>query len=123
MAKATSFMQTTRPTVYILYHFFYPDNVAGAEHKKELAQGLVARGWEVTVLTSNRFCHDQKKEIYCLDEQWDHMRIIRVPRKQYNQSSTIGRLRGATSLMVAPVHCPRRGPGRAVAPGACDGWW
>lgn len=91
-------MQTTRPTVYILYHFFYPDNVAGAEHKKELAQGLVARGWEVTVLTSNRFCHDQKKEIYCLDEQWDQMRIIRVPRKQYNQSSTIGRLRNSFAM-------------------------
>ena len=91
-------MQTTKPTVYVLYHFFYPDNVVSAEHKKELAQGLVARGWNVTVLTSNRFCRDQEHEIQCLDEQWDGMRIIRVHRKQYNQSSTIGRLRNSFAM-------------------------
>ena len=51
------------PSIYILYHFFYPDTVVSAEHKKELAQGLVARGWDVTVLTSNRFCRDQEHEI------------------------------------------------------------
>jgi glycosyltransferase involved in cell wall biosynthesis len=91
-------MSSAHPTVYILYHFFYPDNVISAEHKKELAQGLVARGWEVTVLTSNRFCRDQKHEIDCLEEHWSGMRIIRVPRKQYNQSSMIGRLRNSAAM-------------------------
>lgn len=91
-------MQMLKPSVYILYHFFYPDNVVSAEHKKELAQGLVARNWNVTVLTSNRFCRDQEHEIEPLDEQWDGMRIIRVPRKQYNQSSTIGRLRNSFAM-------------------------
>jgi len=91
-------MQPIKPTVYILYHFFYPDNVVSAEHKKELAQGLVARGWEVTVLTSNRFCRDQEKIIQCLDELWEGMHIIRVPRKQYHQSSTVGRLRNSFAM-------------------------
>jgi len=88
----------TKPTVYILYHFFYPDNVVSAEHKAELAMGLVDRGWDVTVLTSNRFCRDQKGEIDCLDEQWNGMRIIRVPRKPCDQSSMIGRFRNSFAI-------------------------
>jgi len=84
-----------KPTVYILYHFFHPDTVVSAELKKGLAQGLVARGWDVTVVTSNRFCRDQEAVIECLDEAWGGMRIIRVPRKQYDQRSMLGRLKNS----------------------------
>lgn len=87
-----------KPSVYILYHFFYPDDVVSAEHMRGLAEGLVKRGWEVTVLTSNRYCRDQEKRIELLDEQWNGMRIIRAPRPQYNQSSHIGRLRNSLSM-------------------------
>ena len=85
-------------SIYILYHFFHPDDVISAEHMRGLAEGLVNRGWSVTILTSNRFCRDQKKEIHVLDEHWNGMRIIRVPRRQYNQASHIGRLRNSIAM-------------------------
>ena len=81
-----------RPSVYILYHFFYPDDVISAEHKKDLALGLADRGWDVTVLTSDSYCRDPGKKILPLDELWNGIRIIRIPRKSHDQSSMAGRL-------------------------------
>ncbi|MFO7974547.1 MAG: hypothetical protein R6V12_07930 [Candidatus Hydrogenedentota bacterium] len=49
--------------VLVIYHFFYPDDVVSARHLSDLAAGLVQRGWEVTALTSNRFCREPTRRI------------------------------------------------------------
>jgi len=46
--------------ILTLYHFFYPDNAVSSMLFSDFAEGLADLGWDVTVLTSNRFCHDPK---------------------------------------------------------------
>ncbi len=79
-------------SITIVYHFFYPDDVISAQHKADLAIGLAKRNWDVTVLTSNRFCREPNVEIEALEEEWNGIKIIRVPRPARPQSSNTGRL-------------------------------
>jgi colanic acid biosynthesis glycosyl transferase WcaI len=43
--------------VFLIYHYFYPDDVVSAEIYHQLAEELSRKGHNVSVLTSNRSCH------------------------------------------------------------------
>ncbi len=91
------------PTITILYHFFYPDDVVSARHFSDFAEELVKRGWKVTVLTSNRYCRYQNRKIPLKDEDWKGIRIIRVNRPAWNQSSYFTRSLNSLWMMLGWV--------------------
>lgn len=93
-----------KPTVYIVHHFFHPDTGIGTDHMKELALGLVGFGWDVTVLTSNRFFLSPKQRIEELDEDWEGIHIIRIPRRPRSQSSGIGRFSNALVMQYGWIN-------------------
>lgn len=86
--------------VLIIYHFFYPDDVVSSRHMSGFAEGLARRGWEVTVLTSNRLCRNPKACLEKKDETWQGIRIHRGFRPAFRQSSNLGRLLNAFWLVV-----------------------
>jgi colanic acid biosynthesis glycosyl transferase WcaI len=49
------------PSVLVLYHYLYPDDVVSSIHISELCAGLAARGWQVTAVSCNRGCRDESK--------------------------------------------------------------
>ncbi|MCX7424601.1 MAG: glycosyltransferase family 4 protein [Planctomycetia bacterium] len=67
----------------------------------DFAEGLAKRGWEVTALTSNRFCRDPKARVERREEVWRGVRIHRAYRPAFKQSSNLGRLLNAFWLMVS----------------------
>ena len=46
------------PRLLLAYHFFHPDDVVSARIFSDFAVEQQRRGWEVTVVTSNRSCFD-----------------------------------------------------------------
>jgi putative colanic acid biosynthesis glycosyltransferase WcaI len=80
------------PSVTILYHFFHPDDVVSARHFSDMAEEFVQRGWNVRVLTSNRYCRYPKKKISDRKEIWRNILIHRVSRPSWDQSRNIQRL-------------------------------
>lgn len=90
-----------RPTVTILYHFFHPDDVVSARHFSQLAEGLVQRGWDVTVLASNRYCRYPKRKIEEKKEVWNGVKIIRLWRPGWNQANRFLRLANSAWMLAA----------------------
>jgi colanic acid biosynthesis glycosyl transferase WcaI len=88
------------PSVCILYHFFHPDDVVSARHFSDLAEGIAAAGWDVEVLPSNRACRNNAVR-YPAREDWHGIRIHRVWRPAWNQSSGLGRLLNALWMLAA----------------------
>ncbi len=91
-------MDQKKPSVIILYHFFYPDDVVSSRHFTQFAEELVKRNWDVTVLTSNRYCRYPKKKIDKRQEVWNGIKIIRVYRPGWNQANKICRI--ANSIWI-----------------------
>ena len=89
-----------KPSVTILYHFFHPDDVVGARQFSDLARELACRGWDVTVLTSNRCWGQPKAKIAIAQEDWHGVRIIRVPRFGWNQANDVLRIGNALWIMM-----------------------
>jgi glycosyltransferase involved in cell wall biosynthesis len=89
------------PSVIIIYHFFYPDDVVSARHFSDLAEELANRGWKVTALTSNRFCRYPKREIGQRKEDWKGVQVVRVPRPGWNQANDIPRMANSLWMMGA----------------------
>jgi glycosyltransferase involved in cell wall biosynthesis len=87
------------PRVLIFYHYFFPDDVVSATHISELAEGLVKRGWEVTVMPCNRGCRDESRR-YPHRDEWNGVRIRRVWRPKIPQASSLGRLVNAVWMIV-----------------------
>jgi colanic acid biosynthesis glycosyl transferase WcaI len=88
------------PTVHILYHYFYPDDVVSAIHLAELASGLSRRGWGVTALPCNRGCRDETRT-YSAEEHWRGVHIRRIWRPRFKQGSSLGRLLNAAWMITA----------------------
>jgi len=63
--------------VLLLNQVFYPDPQSTGQHLQGLAEGLVRRGHEVTVLTSCR-SYDDPERLYPAHETWRGLEIIRV---------------------------------------------
>ena len=88
------------PTVTVLYHYFYPDDVISARHFDGLCVGLAERGWQVLSRPCNRGCRDES-QIYPLDEDWRGVKIRRVWRPRFRQSTNLGRILNAGWLIAS----------------------
>ena len=90
--------------VTVLYHFFYPDDVVSARIFQELCLGLVERGWDVEVLTSNR-SRKHEGATYAPREEWEGIRIRRIWRPDFSQDSSFGRIANAIWMLIAWSTC------------------
>src|SRR5271154_6485948 len=79
------------PRALLIYHFFHPDNVVSARLFSDLALGLHQRGWDVTVLTSDREWADPRATL-AARESWQGVAIERVHRPPWDQAKPIERL-------------------------------
>jgi len=95
-------LQTTSAAnrLLLIYHFFFPDDVVSARVFSSLAEGLVDRGWKVSVLTSNRIYKDQRACIRKRKELWHGIMIHRVFRPAFNQASNFGRAFNSIFLII-----------------------
>jgi len=89
-----------KPTATLMYHFFYPDDVVSARHFADMAEELHKRGWDVNVLTSNRYCRYHKSKIDQKREDWKGIDIQRSYRPGWDQSKKIPRLCNALWLFI-----------------------
>jgi colanic acid biosynthesis glycosyl transferase WcaI len=96
------------PKIAILYHFFYPDDVVSARHFSDLAEALAASGWEVEVLPSNRSCRNPA-QVYPSRERWRGLKISRIWRPRFSQSSSLGRILNAAWMIAAWSRIALRG--------------
>jgi len=100
-----------RPHAVLLYHYFHPDDVVSARLFSDLAQGLTARGWDVTAVPCNRGCRNES-DLYPPAEVWGNVHIRRAWRPAFAQASNRGRLMNAAWMLVAwakaAVALPRR---------------
>jgi colanic acid biosynthesis glycosyl transferase WcaI len=79
------------PRLLLFYHFFHPDDVVSARLYADLAEELQRRGWEVTVVTSNRLWRDPHAALPA-EEVWNGIQIHRVFRPPWDQARPIERL-------------------------------
>lgn len=96
-------MSKNQPSITILYQFFYPDDVVSARHFSDFAEELVNRGWDVRVLTSNRYCRYHKKRIHLRREEWHGIKIFRIHRPGWNQARYLLRLANSLWIMAGWV--------------------
>jgi hypothetical protein len=87
------------PRLLVFYHFFHPDDVVSARHFGDFAEEQTRRGWDVTVVTSNRSCR-HPEITYPPRETWNGVRIIRTYRPPFDQARAVGRL-GNTGWLLA----------------------
>lgn len=97
--------------VLLLNQAFHPDVVSTAQHLTGLAEGLRARGHEVTVLCSNRGYDDPSRR-FAGSETWKGIRILRTGGTAYGKKSRGARALDfgtflfalAAKLLVVPRH-------------------
>ncbi|MFL5329786.1 MAG: glycosyltransferase family 4 protein [Gemmataceae bacterium] len=70
-----------------------------ARHFTDLAEGLVRRGWDVTVCPSNRGYPDETKK-YPLREFRNGVAIQRIWRPRFRQAGNIGRILNAAWMIL-----------------------
>ncbi len=87
------------PRAYVFYQFFYPDDVVSSIHFSELCAGLVRRGWEATAFPSTRGCRSESIE-YPKYGEFEGVRIERIWRPAWSQSSGLGRIFNAAWMIV-----------------------
>ena len=58
----------------------------------QLAQELTHRGWQVTVLTTNRYCREPQRRILHKEENVQGIHVIRLPRPAWNQAYPLQRM-------------------------------
>lgn len=90
-------MREERRELYLLYHFFHPDEVVSARLFSDLAQYSAIRGFDVIAAPSNRSCYDLEKSLP-KNETWEKVSIRRIWRPSISQKNAIGRL--ANSLFM-----------------------
>ena len=89
-----------RPHLVLLYHYFHPDDVISARLFGDLAEGLTARGWDVTAMPCTRGCRDESVT-HPRDETWAGGAIRRVWRPNLKQASVKGRVLNAAWMIGA----------------------
>ena len=91
--------------ILLLNQCFYPDVVSTAQHLTDLATELIARGHEVTVVTSDRG-YDDPATRFPRRARWKGIEIIRIPSVSFGKSSrwrrafNFGSFLGACSLRL-----------------------
>ena len=89
--------------------------MVSARHFGDMAEELVARGWDVSVLTSNRYCRYPERRIPEQDEVWNDVRIHRVRRPGFDQSRNVPRLLNLAWMLAGwSNQIRRRKPGLVV---------
>lgn len=89
-----------RPQALVLYQFMRPDDVVSARHFDDLCDGLVARGFDVVAVPSNRSCRDPKLA-FPLREEWNGLSIRRAWRPPLDQAGAFGRIVNAAWMIGA----------------------
>jgi glycosyltransferase involved in cell wall biosynthesis len=87
------------PRLLLAYHFFHPDEVVSARIFSDFAVEQQRRGWEVSVVTSNRSCFDRARTFPPF-EDWNGIQIHRVFRPPWTQARPFQRL-GNSGWMTA----------------------
>lgn len=87
-----------RGSVYLLYHFFQPDDVISARLFSDLAEVLTESGFDVTAVPSIRSCHGANVKL-AKRESWAGGKIRRIWRPAWPQHKTAGRF-GNTLFML-----------------------
>ena len=85
--------------VLILNQPFYPDVVATGQHASDLAQALVARGHQVTVVCSAR-AYDEPQRRFPSREKWNGVEIIRVAGMGFGKATKWKRAADFASFMA-----------------------
>lgn len=88
------------PSIFLLYHYFHPDDVISARLFSDIAVELSDRGLRVTAMPSIRSCHDGQ-QAYPKNESWNGGWIRRVWRPNWKQASNKGRIGNAIMLLIA----------------------
>jgi glycosyltransferase involved in cell wall biosynthesis len=84
----------------ILYHFYCPDDVVSAALYSDLAEDLVALGWDVEVRPSNRPCH-AGREVYGRCDDHNGVAIRRIWRPPWPQHRLFARLANTVWMVAA----------------------
>lgn len=88
-----------RPRVWIYYHHYAPNDNVSARHFTDLAEGLVRRGWDVTVRPANRGYPDET-QTYSAKEARNGVTVRRVWRPRLSQKRNLGRLANAGWMIL-----------------------
>jgi glycosyltransferase involved in cell wall biosynthesis len=88
------------PRLLLYYHFFRPDDVVSARMYTDLAEEQRARGWDVTVVTSNRVWRDPHLRLPARDD-WNGVHVRRVFRPPWDQARPLQRLGNSGWLLGA----------------------
>jgi colanic acid biosynthesis glycosyl transferase WcaI len=88
------------PRLLLAYHFFHPDEVVSARIFSDFALEQQRRGWEVTVVTSNRSCFDPARSFDSF-ESWNGVAIHRVFRPPWTQARPFQRLANSGWMTAA----------------------
>lgn len=84
----------------VFYHYFHPDDVASAQQFSGLCEGLAQRGWQVTAMPCNRDWRDGR-QAFPGNETWKGVKIRRIWRPRFRQSSSLGRILNAAWMTCA----------------------
>jgi len=90
----------SRGSVFLLYHFFQPDDVVSARLFSDLAEELTDSGFDVTAVPSIRSCHGPGVRL-AKRESWAGGKIRRVWRPAWPQHKTAGRFGNTLFMLLA----------------------
>lgn len=86
--------------VLLINQVFYPDPASTGQHLAGLAQALVKRGHEVTVLTGRRG-YDDPGRSYPVRESWRGIEIVRVGSTGFGHGSKLGLALDFLTFLIA----------------------
>jgi colanic acid biosynthesis glycosyl transferase WcaI len=82
------------PSIFVFYHYLPPDDVVSAVLFGDLCAGLAERGWQVSAFPAIWSYRDESVR-YPSREIWRNVRMRRLWRPRFRQSSGLGRLLNA----------------------------
>ena len=88
------------PRLLLAYHFFHPDDVVSARIFSDFAVEQQRRGWQVSVVTSNRSCFDPARRFDPFEE-WNGVQIHRLFRPPWTQARPFQRLANSGWMTAA----------------------
>ena len=91
-----------KPKILVLYHFYFPDDVAGSRHFQDLCEDLAELNWDVEVWPCNRKHGEPNKKVK-LNESWHDVKISRVWRPVFSQAEKVGRVLNSVWMILAWV--------------------
>ena len=89
-----------KPTLAVLHHFYYPDDVVSARLFQDLCEDLSGLGWAVEVWPSNRSCRKRDQK-YSAFESHKNVQVNRVWRPNLQQESSFGRIFNSIWMITA----------------------